>query len=304
MSSSAKAYAKLNLYLHILGARADGYHALESLVVFTDLADTLTVEKSAQLELKVIGEFAAACGKVEENLVRKAARLLQKVTNTDHGARITLEKNIPVGAGMGGGSADAAAALTLLNDHWQLGLSPAELKKVGKKLGADVVLCLEGRPLIARGIGDELEIISEQLPPLHTVLVYPGKPLSTAQVYAAFNSPPEEDRRHSSPHSKEGVGVLFRETLPPQGERFLQRLASTRNDLQRPAVTLMPEVAEVLLALETAPQQPPFVRMTGSGSACFALMKKAEDAMRLATQLRTQCPGWWVRETAVRPQSR
>jgi 4-diphosphocytidyl-2-C-methyl-D-erythritol kinase len=299
MSNSIKAAAKLNLYLHILATRADGYHTLESLVVFTDLTDHLSVRKSDVLSLEVTGEFAADSGNPESNLALKAAHALQQATNTQHGAHLVLEKNIPVGAGLGGGSADAAATLQLLNNHWQLALSLDELKKIGKKIGADVPMCLEGKPLIARSIGDELEPLAKKIPALHAVLVYPRKLLSTAHVYANFDHPPKNDRRRIRSHRTKLEGLLT-ETGPSQEiGAFFAQLASSRNDLGRPAISLMPEIAKVLLALQTAPGPKRFVRMSGSGACCFALVDNRDAAENLAAHIRTQYPGWWTKKVAI-----
>lgn len=277
----APAPAKLNLYLHILGDRADGYHELETLVVFTELADIVEAGPAETLSLAVKGPFAHLAGNIDDNLVLRAARAL----DANKGAAITLTKNIPAGAGLGGGSADAAAALKLLNELWALELPPAELARIAATLGADIAMCLASRPTIARGIGDRLTSLASSLPPLAVLLVYPNKPLPTAKVYGAFTQ----------------------ETAPPPPD--LARMASvkecfmalggTRNQLQRTAITLMPEIAEVLLALGTLSQRPELTRMTGSGSACFALFADPEKANGAAEDIRARHPEWWVEVTRL-----
>lgn len=272
--------AKLNLYLHLMGRRTDGYHLLESLVVFTDLADTLVIDAADELSLTLDGPFATAAGDTEHNLVLKAARALQLHTHTRHGARMSLIKNIPVGAGLGGGSADAAAALRGFNTLWGLGLSDGELASIGLTLGADVPLCLAGKPTIMRGIGEELAPFEAPLPTLTALLVYPNSPLATRAVYEACAKLPIPA---TSPWR------------PVMGEAssFLASLAPTRNHLQQAAIGLNVEVAEVLLALETLVVTPDFVRMTGSGACCFALYANAVDAKTAYAQIVREHPNWF-----------
>lgn len=265
---SLAAPAKINLYLHVLARRADGYHEIETLVAFTELADRLSVKPADTLSLQLSGPFAADAGEVDSNLVLKAARLLQKVGGSKQGAALALEKNIPVGAGLGGGSSDAAAALKALNDLWKLDLSHTKLKELAPQLGADVAMFLEGKPLIARGIGEKLEVLSGPFTQQHAVLVYPNKPLLSAQVYA----------------------LLDTALAPPPGER---------NDLQRPAIAALPDVGEVLLALQTAGPQTELVRMSGSGSCCYALYADADRAAKAAGAIRMLYPEWWVATTTL-----
>lgn len=288
----AAAPAKLNLALHLTGRRADGYHELASLMAFTSLADGIHVESAPELSLQVSGPFAHEAGPGEGNLVLKAARLLQQESGTAQGARIALEKNIPVGGGLGGGSSDAAAALVLLNQLWQLGLSDARLHALAPQLGADVAVCLAPSAYLARGIGEVLESLPT-LPLAHAVLVHPRKPLLTKDVYAATGA-----------LSPEGEGLVQAVALLRDGanaETFYTHLAqATRNDLQRPAIACMPEVAEILLALETAPQRPLLVRMTGSGACCFALYAHEKSAEAVAAALRSSYPRWWVATAQLR----
>lgn len=277
----AAAPAKLNLYLHITGKRADGYHDLESLVVFTGLADMLTVQPGEGLSIAVSGPFADAAGADHDNLVLRAARLLQQVSGTQQGAAFTLEKNIPAGAGLGGGSSDAATALRLLNALWALGMTDAQLHVLATQLGADVAMFLQApRPLLARGTGTELTPLATPLPPLHAVLVYPHTPLLTAAVYGRMSAPVPRPS--------------WNDALEP-----LAQLAVMHNDLQRPAISLLPEVAEILLAFETALPTPLLARMTGSGACCFALYATAEEAARSADAIQRAHPHWWVASTKL-----
>lgn len=272
--------AKLNLYLHLLGRRADGYHLLESLVAFTDLADTLILDAADEITLTLAGPFASAAGETKHNLVLKAARALLHHTHTRLGARITLTKNIPVGAGLGGGSADAAAALLGLNTLWGLGLSDDTLAGIGLTLGADVPLCLAGKPTLMRGIGEELTPLEAPLPTLTALLVYPNSPLATRAVYEACTRLPIPTTAAWQP-------------MVTDAQSFLASLAPTRNHLQQAAIGLNVEVAEVLLALETLVVTPDFVRMTGSGACCFALYTNAADAKTAYAQIVREHPNWF-----------
>ncbi len=280
--ATAQAHAKLNLSLHLTGKRADGYHLLESLVVFTELADVLSAEKADALSLAVTGEFA---GGLEggDNLVLRAARLLQQHTGYAGGAALRLEKNIPIGGGLGGGSADAAAALRLLNDLWQLGLGETDLLALAPQLGADVAACVLSGPAIIRGVGETVSPLVQPMPAFTAVLAHPRVPLLTAQVYAMV-----EEIRPGQPPMQEPA------------DDWLAAVRAMRNDLQRPAIAATPIVAEMLLAMETAAPKPELVRMTGSGACCFALFTDADRAAAYADSIRRQYPGWWVRLSALR----
>lgn len=277
---TAKANAKLNFYLHIQGKRDDGYHLLESLVAFTSFGDQLAVEADNLLSLVVEGEFAKEAGS-DDNLVLRAARALQKTCKITQGARITLTKNIPVGAGLGGGSADAAATLKLLGKFWAVIPSHDQLHQIAVSLGADVPMCLANQPLIARGIGDEITLLKEPLPELYAVLVYPRVHLSTPDVYKRYQ------------HERDIPPSVV---MPAKTDLFLDSLKSTRNQLQRAAISLSPEVAEVLLALEGYPQAK-LVRMCGSGSSCFALCDNADSTVSLLKDMRKRYPDWWIEAT-------
>ena len=282
-----KASAKLNLYLHVLGRRAGGYHDIESLVAFTALADGLTIMPANELSLTVDGEFANEAGASETNLVLRAAEALRKHTGCTAGAALHLTKNIPVGAGLGGGSADAAACLRGLNRLWQLGLSQQDLRAIALPLGADVPMCLDSVPAIARGIGEDLTPLLGDMPPLYAVLVHPRTPLLTKDVYAAYKpGAPATAWQHTAAHG---------------AAAFLATLATTRNHLQPAAVAVDSNVAEVLLTLETLQPASPFVRMSGSGACCFALYASASEAARAAAELARHYPHWWVKQTELLP---
>jgi 4-diphosphocytidyl-2-C-methyl-D-erythritol kinase len=280
----AIAPAKLNLSLHIHGKRPDGYHLIESLVAFTRFGDEITVEAASALSLMTQGEFAEQAGAPETNLVLRAARALAQRYNITHGARITLTKNIPVGAGLGGGSSDAACALHLLARLWEISASLHDLQAIGLPLGADIPMCLHApQALVARGIGEDIT----QLPFAingHVVLVYPHVHVATKQVYAALDNANTLPATHWHAASNTTIWPM---------------LQQTRNHLQRAAISVAPQIAEVLLAMETAPFSMDLIRMSGSGSCCIAVTQEKSQAQGLASYLVSQHPHWWVLQTEL-----
>jgi 4-diphosphocytidyl-2-C-methyl-D-erythritol kinase len=250
------AWAKINLTLHITGRRADGYHELDSLIVFAGLGDELRVAPGPDLRLDIEGPFAPALGPGDpENLVLGAARALGARFGVEAGARFGLIKRLPVAAGLGGGSADAAAALRALVELWGLEVPEPELIKLAAAIGADVPVCLAGRASFVGGIGDEI-VPAPPLPPAWLVLVNPGLPLSTAAVFAARTgdfSPP----------------ARWRDPIPDV-RALAARLATRRNDLEAPALGLVPEIREVLATLRDSAGCM-LARMSGSGATCFGL---------------------------------
>jgi len=242
------AYAKINLALHVRRRREDSYHEIETLFAFVDAGDELTARRSERDELRVAGEFAAQISDPFGNLVSKA---LTSLPHSD-GLAITLEKNLPVAAGLGGGSADAGALFRMIREEFGL---PEDWRQRATRLGADVPACVESVACIGRGTGAELKPIENDLAGAPVLLVNPRVPLSTAEVFAAWDG---EDRGSlpSGPASK----------IAAEG----------RNDLESPAISLCPEVAEVLAALRQTDAT--FVRMSGSGATCFALGTKESNA--------------------------
>jgi 4-diphosphocytidyl-2-C-methyl-D-erythritol kinase len=266
--------AKVNLALHVTGRRGDGYHLLDSLVVFPSVGDRLRAAPSPELTLAVEGPFAG-CLDADDNLVLRAARLL----GPGRGAALTLDKRLPVASGIGGGSADAAAALRLLARLWGLPLPPAA---VLLGLGADLPVCLAGIARRMRGIGEELAPVA--LPPFWLVLANPGVPLATAAVFAAlagrFGAP------LAAPPAFLDVGALAR------------WLAEQRNDLEPSAAGLAPMVTETLAAL-AAQSGCLLARMSGSGATCFGLFAAAGPAATAAAALARARPAWWVAAAPV-----
>ena len=278
------ASAKLNLFLHVTGKRADGYHLLQSLVAFTDAGDVLRAGNSETLELHVSGRFADRMPQPQRNSVWHAANLLRDFAGCESAARITLEKNLPVAAGIGGGSADAAAALRLLSRLWQLDLHPEERHALDVQLGADVPVCMESKPCYMEGIG-ELRTAIDALPACWLVLANPGVPLLTADVFKALKT---------SSSTPIALPVSF-----SSPEMLAGYLAATRNDLQATATKLLPVIDTVIGAL-TAQPGCMLARMSGSGPTCFGLFTNEDAARAGARNIATAQPEWWVAPTRMK----
>jgi 4-diphosphocytidyl-2-C-methyl-D-erythritol kinase len=277
----AVAPCKVNLCLHVTGRRADGFHFLQSLVVFCQFGDRLHITPSDTLSLRVTGAFSQALGPQHDNLVLRAARALQQACGTSKGAAITLEKRVPVGAGLGGGSADAAATLKSLLALWQETLPPAQLMALAAQLGSDVPACLSAQPLWMGGVGEQLQPLVA-MPRFWLVLANPSQPLLTADVYRAL-TPPFSPTIATPPGWKNRADCLA----------FLR---DTRNDLLAPALSLMPEIATVLAALEAQPGCV-LARLSGSGPTCFGLFTEEEAAARASAALAGLHSGWWIQLT-------
>jgi 4-diphosphocytidyl-2-C-methyl-D-erythritol kinase len=277
--------AKLNLDLLVQGRRPDGYHDLDSLVVFTELADRLTLEPAAELSLTVTGPFATDLPAPETNLALRAARLLAVATGTTAGAHLHLDKHIPVAAGLGGGSTDAAAALRGLTRLWGLDLAEPLLRELALPLGADLPVCLHAQPARLRGLGERLDPI-RGLPELPLVLVNPRHPVPTGAVFAGLAS--------GQPCPPRAPGLP---THPSQAQLAVW-LAQSRNDLEAPAMALEPAIAEVLTALRADPDCL-VARMSGSGATCFGLFPSREAAVRAAETIRVGQAGWWIVPTSA-----
>jgi 4-diphosphocytidyl-2-C-methyl-D-erythritol kinase len=284
---TTRAPAKINLTLHVLARRADGYHALESLVAFAGIADDLRLDPGPRLSLTVSGPTAALAGNDADNLVLKAARLLAERVDGLAVGTFHLVKRLPVAAGIGGGSSDAAAALRLLAQLNGLPLSHPALREAARLTGADVPVCLEPQARMMRGVGEELGP-ALPLPPLFAVLVNPRVPVETPAVFKALGLPPGQvldGSRHPVPET----GSL---------EALLRCLEAARNDLEPPALTVQPVIGEALrLVSRTTGCR--LARMSGSGATVFGLFEdaaSAADAARLILGIR---PDWWVEATIL-----
>ena len=273
--------AKINLALHITRRRDDGYHDLESLIVFADLADELDASPAKTDSLTIVGPFAKGLGNGETNLVSRAVAAFRARWPEAVAAQLalTLHKNLPVAAGIGGGSADAAAALRLMAGLSTIPIPLNELSNLAAKLGADVPACLLSRPLIARGVGEILAPLPE-FPQLHIVLVNPMVPLATADVFRRLRS-----------HDNYPLPALPDPlTRPAQLGIWL---AETRNDLEPPAVKLVPVIGELVDQLRDAPGCI-LARMSGSGATVFGLFGSNAQAHQAASDLRMASPDHWV----------
>ena len=279
--------AKVNLTLRVLGRRADGYHEIESLVAFAGVGDALSFAPGGGLALNVRGPSAALAGATADNLVLKAARALADRLPTVGAGTFDLEKRLPVAAGLGGGSTDAAAALRLLARTNNLAADDPLLYAAARATGADVPVCLDPRTRLMRGIGEVL-FGPFKLPPLQGVLVNPGVALATKAVFARWKPP-------ATPVVPADLTVLTAMTKRDQLVRFL---LSQANDLESAAIALAPAVADVLLALSSQPRCE-LARMSGSGATCFAIFASAADAIKAAEAIHAEYPNWWVRATAL-----
>ncbi len=283
------AAAKVNLSLQIVGKRPDGYHELESLVVFADFGDRLSFRHSETLSLQVRGPFAAALQDTKENLVLRAARGLlagAEFEGNPPGAAIHLEKCLPVAAGLGGGSTDAAAAINGLLALWKLPIEPEKLFELARSLGADVPVCLHGQASIIRGIGEVIDPAPE-LPDFSLLLVNPGLPLATPDVFGA----------RQGAFSK---GIDWPESFADL-QSFVATLKGRPNDLEAAAISLQSAVREVLERLEALPDCV-LARMSGSGASCFGLFATLREAREGEAALQAARPQWWVRAAACRRQ--
>lgn len=274
---SEKARAKINLTLRVLGRRAGGYHELESLVGFAEFGDELRLEPAKATSLEISGPFASACG-AADNLVVKAACALGLPAG-----RFKLEKYIPVAAGLGGGSADAAAALRLIARANHLDVDDPRILAAARETGADVLICLEGRARVMRGIGDALSP-PVRLPKLPALLVNPRVVLSTGGVFARV----AKDDRSSQPLSD----------VPHDIGALIPRLAAHGNDLTRAATSVVPAIGEILAVLGALPCCR-LSRMSGSGPTCFGLFDDAAAAASAAHHLQKTHGNWWICATTI-----
>ncbi|MDQ0470369.1 4-(cytidine 5'-diphospho)-2-C-methyl-D-erythritol kinase [Labrys wisconsinensis] len=282
-----RAPAKVNLTLHVLGRRADGYHLLDSLVAFAARGDTLTLEPGPGLSLRVTGPTAKAAGEGTDNLVIRAAQaLLARLPGLDTG-RFHLLKRLPVAAGIGGGSSDAAAALRLLARANRLAPDDPHVAAAAREVGADVPVCLEARTRLMGGAGETL-FPPLALPRLPTVLVNPRVPAPTAAVFRALGLQPGATIAAARQAFAEG---LTRRDL-------IAVLREARNDLEAPAIAVAPVVRE---AIDLIGAQPTcrLARMSGSGATVFGLFDSCRAAAAAARALRAARPGWWVATTMV-----
>ncbi len=279
------ARAKINLTLRITGRRADGYHELESLVVFADIADTLTLDPAAHTSLDITGPFADAIGAAADNLVLKAFNALAALVPGLKGGRFRLDKHIPVAGGVGGGSADAAAALRLLARHNGLSFDDARLMTAALRVGADVPVCFMSRACIMTGVGERLSP-PLRLPALPALLVNPRVGVSTRDVFAVL-------AKSGLPKDGRALG-----DVPRDAGALVEFLRGHGNDLTAPAIACAPVIGDVIEALKALPGVR-LARMSGSGATCFALFATEAEAKSAESQLAAQRPEWWAAATVL-----
>ena len=281
------ARAKVNLTLRVVGRRVDGYHDLESVVAFADCADRLSLTVGSELHLATTGPLAQACGETSDNLVFKAAQLLRERVPDLKVGHFTLDKVLPVAAGIGGGSADAAAALRLLARANNLAVDDPRLIEVARLTGADVPVCLASRACVMTGVGETLQPLV--LPIMPCVMVNPRVPVATKDVFKALGL--------RSGQLLVGVSDVLRAPAWPEPgaslEDWVEALAAGSNDLEAPATRIQPVIGEVISALN-ATNGAWLARMSGSGATCFAIYENTAEAQRAAQKLRLDHPGWWV----------
>ena len=279
--------AKVNLTLRVVGRRFDGLHDLESVVAFADCADRLTLTAGAKLDLTTTGPLAEACGEAADNLVLKAARLLGEMVPDLKLGEFTLDKVLPVAAGIGGGSADAAAALRLLAQANGLAPDDSRLIEVAKRTGADVPVCLHSRACVMTGVGETLLPLS--VPKMPCVMVNPCVPVATRDVFAALGL--------RNGDLLVGASDVMRAAAWPEPgasvEDWVEALAAGANDLEAPAIRIQPVIGAVLSAL-SASDGAWLARMSGSGATCFAIYENTAEAQRAAQKIRLDHPQWWV----------
>lgn len=276
--------AKINLFLHVTGKRADGYHLLDSLVVLADVGDQITAKSANTLSLDYTGPFATNLPPAKSNLVLRAAEQLKDAFDISEGAALTLHKALPVASGIGGGSADAAATLRALCTLWGLDVVQPKVADLALSLGADVPVCLRGQSAIMRGIGEDIHAV-DHLPPLDLILINPGVEVSTSAVFKARTC------AFSNPAAMPSIFT--------DASAFHSFLRTTQNDLEPSAIGLQPVIGDVLEALQASPGVA-LARMSGSGATCFGIAENADAAHTGAQALSSAHPTWWVQVTSAK----
>jgi 4-diphosphocytidyl-2-C-methyl-D-erythritol kinase len=280
--------AKVNLTLRVIGRRTDGYHDIESVVAFADCADHLTLTPGSELDLRTLGPLAEACGATSDNLVIKAALLLRERVPDLKVGSFTLEKVLPVAAGIGGGSADAAAALRLLAQLNGLAFDDPRIIEVAQLTGADVPVCVASRACVMTGVGENLQPLN--LPKMPSVMVNPCVPVATKDVFRALGL-------RNGELLIGATDVLLQDRSWPESDasvtEWIEAFVEVGNDLEAPALRIQPVIDEVLSALRDA-KGAKLARMSGSGATCFAIFADDADAQAAAEKIRRDHPVWWV----------
>ncbi|OYW57332.1 MAG: 4-(cytidine 5'-diphospho)-2-C-methyl-D-erythritol kinase [Hyphomicrobium sp. 32-62-53] len=285
-----RARAKINLTLSILGRRPDGYHALLSLVAFAGAADDVTLNAAAPTGVTVTGPFAAAISGV--NLIDMALTLVADAVPDLTIGHVTLDKNLPVASGVGGGSSDAAAVLRAIRKAHPAATADIDWSGIAQRLGADVPVCFNDRAAWMSGAGETLHTLDTPLPRLDAVLVNPQAPVpanKTARVFRALGAPPLAANEASVPSAIPAI---------PDRAELLALMARIGNDLEAPATAVVPEIEDVITALEACPGLR-IARLSGAGPTCFAIFDDAPSAETAAAALATDHPGWWIAPVVI-----
>ena len=278
--------AKLNLYLNITGRRGNGYHNLDSLVAFSSIGDELAIKEAKEFSFEISGRFGeelSLCD-MKDNLVVKAALSLSRLTNNPLTGHLVLIKNLPLASGIGGGSADAAGVLRLLGRMWGLAKDDERVLEAAKEQGEDVPVCLHTDSVYITAEGTENSV---PLPKAHVVLVNPCKGVPTPQVYKVYR----EGNYPFSPKSQ-------LEKKPETVHELVEEIKKRNNDLYKPALTLLPEISEIVSMLE-ASDNCLFARMSGSGATCFGIYPNAMSANAASAQIKVFHPKWWVEKGEI-----
>ena len=291
---ATRAPAKINLSLHVLGRRADGYHLLSSLVAFAGVGDGLSLSPGEALALQVSGPHACALSVTDDNLVLRAVRHLLALEPDLQTGHFHLVKRLPVASGMGGGSADAAAALRLMARLNGLPANDPALLQAARLTGADVLVCLIGKPCFMSGIGDVLGA-PLAMPKLFAVLVNPLFPVATASVFAALGLATNSARGNNPPHLAENRDA----PSLADGRMLTEWLGLQSNELEAPAMRLAPIIADVLGEMRRNPACQ-LARMSGSGATCFGLFADCHAAAYASRVLKSSHKNWWVKPTILR----
>jgi len=286
-----KSFAKINLYLEIVGQRSDGYHLLNSLMALIDVFDEIEIEKSTQLELTIKSSDNNFLQQDwQQNIIIRTINLLASQFNFDPKIKITLNKNIPVAAGLGGGSSNAATVMLMLNDFYHLGLTKKQLLELGLKIGADVPFFINAlstkKPTFVSGIGEILKDFTGKIPDFHLLIVNPAKPLSTKEVFELF----AKDTVNKQEFKKE-------ETSVGKNCDILSLVQKYSNDLENPAIKIVPEIALILNTFKQ--EQCLLARMSGSGASCFAIFKNTTDLDNCYRKLQQTFPNFYLKKTKL-----
>ncbi|AIL65647.1 4-diphosphocytidyl-2-C-methyl-D-erythritol kinase [Rickettsiales bacterium Ac37b] len=280
MTNTLKAKAKINLFLHVTSRTENNYHNLESIVAFAnDIYDIISIKSSNSLYLTMDGPFSSSLS-ATDNLILKAAFCLQNYTNTSYGAHIHLTKNIPVAAGLGGGSSDAAAVLKLLNNFWKLDITDFTLYNICAKLGSDIPICYYGKYSYFSGKGEIITPIETTCPKIYALLI---NPLIATSTQAVFYNLREEE--FSKPFSNRPQSFLHLLEL-------IEFLKIQKNDLEKSAIRLVPEINDIINVLNSQ-NGCILSRMSGSGATCFGLFTSLEEAKHALTTIQKHHGNWW-----------